>query len=187
MARRRRRSRGTPPVASRPPGARPVYIESVAGVGTTWYDRGPAYRRRRVGLCLAVLVGLGFQGWYVGIMLDLVYRASLAWFVVLSSLVGAFTVITGVYTWRRSSPKRAEAEVMAGRRRRSVSAADARRAGMWGAGIGTVARAGSVLGSAVLVVGSYLTLGLMAVLLIRSFGRELYAERAARAALNPPR
>jgi len=170
-----------------PPDKRPAYIESVSPLGTTWYDRGPAYWLRRMGATLLMLLVLGVQGLLIGGFLAAIYEDSRTGFAVVCGVLVVMSIITGVYGFRRSSPSRAEEEGLARRRGTSVSAADARRAGLWGAGIGTAARAGSVLGSAVLVIGSCLTLGLMIALLIRSFGRELYAERAARAALPAPR
>src|SRR6185437_13358923 len=92
-------------------------------------------------------------------------------------VTGVFAVIdvvTGVLAWRR-----------AGRiSDQRVRPADARLAGQAGALLGIGARSGSPLAGLVLVVGGLLIVGPLVALFLRTFDRELYVERQAKARLG---
>ncbi|WP_205863015.1 hypothetical protein [Planosporangium thailandense] len=112
---------------------------------------------------------------FAGLLLKGIREESRTGFNVIVIVFGILGVVTGVLTWRRAGridkPNR-------------VSASQARWAGRSGAVLGTMARAGSTLAAAVLFIGSLVMVGPFVALFLRSFDREPYAERRARARLG---
>jgi hypothetical protein len=144
-------------------------------LGTTWQDRGPAYWRRRVGLSVLMLAVLALDVLLVGSFLVGFWQGARTGAIVVGTVIVLFGIVAGVLTWRR-----------AGRidQAGGVSGRDARLAGRVGATTGTLARAGSGLGALVLVVLSIVLVGPIVALVLRTFDRELYVERRAKATLN---
>jgi hypothetical protein len=151
------------------------YVPSLPMLGTTWYERGPAYWRRRVGLSLLVLCGLALDLLLVGSFLAGFWQDARTGAAVTAVVIVVFGIVAGVWTWRR-----------AGRidRPTGVGARDARLAARMGATTGILARAGSVVSSLVLVVLAILLVGPFVAAWLRTFDRELYVERRARATLG---
>jgi len=153
---------------------RDVVVESLSGLGTTWYDRGAAYWARRAGLALmwAVLITLvtlivvGFLGAIRGSSKTGFYAAlavEVAWSLTIIVWFGVRTV----QRWNDPAPPRRLA-------RRS------RRAASGGAALGVLARSGFVIGAAFLVIGSLFFLGLYVALFISYLLPEIPAEHQAR-------
>ncbi|HEY2551692.1 MAG TPA: hypothetical protein VGI64_14065 [Streptosporangiaceae bacterium] len=154
-----------------PPG---VYIEKLQLLGTSWYDRGPGYWLRRVWLFLlmALLVTLtslligGFmagikdssQAGFVGVLI-----AEIAW----SLAILVFLLIRTSRQWNVPEPARP----LSRKQRRAVAT---------GSTIGSLARAGFVLGQAILVIGSLLFFGLYLMLLVYALLPEWPPEHKAR-------
>jgi hypothetical protein len=153
---------------------RDVVVESLSGLGTTWYDRGAGYWARRAGLALmwAVVITLvtllvvGFlgairssskTGFYVALAVEV------AWSLV---IIGWFTVRT-VRRWNDPAPPRRQP----GRSRRAASG---------GAALGVLARSGFLIGQAFLVIGSLFFLGLYVAMFLSYLLPEIPAERQAR-------
>ncbi|TMM37334.1 MAG: hypothetical protein E6F99_12735 [Actinobacteria bacterium] len=153
------------------------YIEPLPVVGTTWYERGPAYWWRRAGMSLALIVALACEVPLLVGFLSGIRDSSPTGFRVALVVVLVLGIATGVLTWVGSSPARALD------RTRRADPGVARRAAFLGAGLGGLARGGSVIAGLVLVIGGFLFVGPLVALLLRSFGRYLWVERVARARL----
>jgi putative flippase GtrA len=150
-----------------------VWIEPLPWFGTTWYERGPAYWWRRVAVSLVLLLS-------VAILLPFVYSALAAistWgqiaLVITLALMASTGVATAVWMWRHwwvdvPTPSRRAAGAAAG----------------GGAAIGLLARAGSVLGAAFVLIGALTILVPMVVLFLFSLGPQLPPERRARRRLE---
>jgi hypothetical protein len=150
-----------------------VWIEPLPWFGTTWYKRGPGYWWRRVAVSVVLLLS-------VVILLPFVFSALAAissWgqsALVISLAVMASTGgATAVWMWRRWW-----VDVPPPSRRATGAAA----AG--GAAIGVLARAGSVLGAAFVLIGALTILVPMVVLFLFSLGPQLPPERRARQRLE---
>lgn len=186
----------------RPPLPGDVTIERLPGLGTSWYDRGPGYWLRRVGLALLwalivtlttlIVVGVlsairhGSQaGFYVALVVEVAYSLAIV----------AFFAVRTARRWNQapSGPPRSGRAARAGRAERSGQAG---RAGTAGGALGVLARSGVALGRGVLVIGSVLFVGLYLALLLSSLLPQTLPERQARRrladelrarGLDPPR
>jgi hypothetical protein len=160
-----------PPRAELPPG---VEIEKLPVLGTTWYERGPRYWMRRFWLLMMMalvvtLTSLLVSGFLVGIK-----DSSRAGFIgaviaeiVWSLVIIGWVMVRTVQRWNDPEPGRP----LSRRQRRAASA---------GSTIGVLARAGLVVGQAVLVIGSLLFFGLYVTLLIYALLPEYPPEHKAR-------
>ena len=113
------------------------YIEPLPVVGTTWYERGPAYWWRRAGMSLALIVALACEVPLLVGFLSGIRDSSPTGFRVALVVVLVLGIATGVVTWVGSSPARAL------HRARRADPGLARRAAFLGAGLGGLARGGS--------------------------------------------
>jgi hypothetical protein len=150
-----------------------VWIEPLPWFGTTWYQRGPAYWWRRVAVSLVLLLS-------VAILVPFVYSALAAistWGQIAVVITLAVMVSTGVWTavwmWRHwwtdvPTPSRRAVRAAAG----------------GGAAVGVLARAGSVVGAAFLLIGALTLVVPMVVLFLFSLGPQLPPERRARQRLE---
>jgi phosphoglycerol transferase MdoB-like AlkP superfamily enzyme len=165
------RSGRLPPRSGLP---RAVTVESLPWVGTTWYERGPAYWARRLALTLFALGLLALFTTIVALFLGGVYDSSgrHAWFYGLLAFEIVFSVLTGGYFLYRMirHPAFTTAAGLAAARRRPRGAS----------GLGILARSGFVLGQLAIVLIAALTYGLWAAALVRSLSPSLPAEREAR-------
>jgi hypothetical protein len=153
---------------------RAVTVERVPWLGTTWYERGPAYWARRLALTVFVLAILALYTAIVALFLAGVYDSSgrHAWFYGLLAFEIVFSVLTGGYFLYRMirHPAFTTAAGLAAARRRPSGAG----------GLGILARSGFVLGQVLIVLIAALTYGLWAAALVRTLSPSLPAEREAR-------
>jgi len=156
----------------------------VPPLGTTWYDRGPAYWLRRIGFAVLLLIALLT-------LLAIVWGfVSGAWEfhptvgAIVTSVIGVNALVTGWWFWRRSTPRAIEERARTGQTSTSTRGVGA----VTGAGgvLGAGALAGNMLAVAVLAVVGSLALGFMVVLVLRCLGPQLPQERALRALLGVP-
>jgi hypothetical protein len=160
-----------PPRGDLPPG---VYPEKLPVLGTTWYERGAGYWLRRGWLFLifalvVTLTSLLVGGFLVGIKdsSQTGFTVALIAEIVWSLVIIVFGLIRTRQRWNDPEPAR------------RLTRGQRRVAGLGGA-IGVLARAGFVLGQAVLVIGSLLFFGLYVMLLIYALLPEYPPEHKAR-------
>jgi hypothetical protein len=160
-----------PPRAELPPG---VEIEKLPVLGTTWYERGPQYWLRRFWLLVLMALVVTLTSLLVGGFLVGIKDSSHAGFVgaLIAEVVWSLVIITWIMVrtvqrWNDPEPARPFS-----RKQRRATAA--------GSTIGVLARAGLVVGQAILVVGSLLFFGLYVTLLIYALLPEYPPEHKAR-------
>ena len=150
-----------------------VWIEPLPWFGTTWYDRGAAYWLRRVAVSLVMLFCIAVLLPFVYGALSAIYNWGTIPFVITLALMASTGIWTAVWMWRRWWVDTAKPS------RRATGAAAA-----GGAAAGVLARAGSVLGAAFLVIGALTLVVPLAVLFVLSLGPQLPPERRARQRLE---
>ena len=160
-----------PPRAELPPG---VPVEKLPVLGTTWYERGPAYWVRRSWLFLIFALVVTLTSLLVGGFLAGIKESSPAGFVVALIVEIAWSLVIIVFGLVRTRQRWNDPEPA-----RPLTRGQRRAASLGGA-IGTLARAGLVLGQAVLVLGSLLFFGLYVMLLIYALLPEYPPEHKAR-------
>jgi hypothetical protein len=160
-----------PPRDQLPPG---VTIEKLPVLGTTWYDRGPGYWARRLGLFLVMVMVVALASLLIGALLADIKGKSQAGFtgvliaeIVWSLVIVAFLLVRTVRRWNSVEPAR---PLSPGRK----------RAAAMGARLGFLARAGMVIGMAVLVITSMVFFGLYLTVLIFALLPEWLPEHKAR-------
>ena len=143
-------------------------------LGTTWYERGAAYWLRRVWLFLLMALVVTLTSLLVGGFLAGIKGSSHTGFVgaliaeiVWSLVIIVFVLVRTAQQWNRPEPAR-------------ILSRGQKRAAATGGVIGTLARAGFVIGQAVLVIGSLLFFGLYVTLLIYALLPEYPPEHKAR-------
>jgi hypothetical protein len=143
-------------------------------LGTTWYERGAAYWLRRVWLFLLMALVVTLTSLLVGGFLAGIKGSSHTGFVgaliaeiVWSLVIIVFVLVRTGQQWNRPEPAR-------------ILSRGQERAAATGGVIGTLARAGFVIGQAVLVIGSLLFFGLYVTLLIYALLPEYPPEHKAR-------
>lgn len=149
-------------------------IESIPWFGTSWYRRGPDYWWRRFLLSLVLLAVVAIYVAIIGAVLltGLDTHSGRNASAALLVIVVVTSIATGIWMWRR--PEGGSERV------RGLTGAAA-----GGAALGTLARAGLVLGYVVMFLGAVLTLGPMLVLFIKSITNpHVYVERRARERLE---
>lgn len=155
---------------------RTVTIERLPMLGTTWYERGVRYWLRRVGMVLLMAVVLALVTALLWGFFGAIRQSSVTGFWIALSIEIAYSVaVLGWILWRVARRWHDPEPV----RPKPVS----RRAAGAGAVLGTLARAGSVLGALVLVLGSLLFVGLYVALLVLMLTPETVWERPARLAM----
>ena len=173
-----RRESGTagPAVAFPPRSGLPggITVEKIPWLGTTWYERGLAYWALRLALTLFAVVFLALFTAILVVFLQGVYRSSQrhAWFYGLLAFEIVFSLATGGYlTYRMiKHPVTATTDDLAAARPRVRGAA----------GVGILARSGSVLAQLFIVLVAALSYGLWAAATMRSLSPVLPTERQAR-------
>jgi hypothetical protein len=149
-------------------------VEKIPWLGTTWYERGLAYRALRLALTLFAVVFLALFTAILVLFLQGVYRSSQrhAWFYGLLAFEIVFSLATGGYlTYRMiKHPVTATTDDLAAARPRVRGAA----------GVGILARSGSVLAQLFIVLVAALSYGLWAAATMRSLSPVLPTERQAR-------
>lgn len=160
-----------PPRADLPPG---VYVEKLPVLGTTWYERGPAYWVRRAWLFLIFALVVTLTSLLVGGFLAGLKDSSHDGFVGVLTAEIVWSIVIIVFGLIRTRQRWNDPEPAP-----RLTRGQHRAAGLGGA-IGTLARAGFVLGQAVLVLGSLLFFGLYVMLLIYALLPEYPPEHKAR-------
>jgi uncharacterized membrane protein len=152
-----------------------VTVERLPVLGTSWYERGLDYWVRRFWLFLLFALVVTLTSLLVGGFLAGINGSSHAGFVgaliveiVWSLFIIVFGLIRTAQRWNQPEP------------RPLLSRKQQRQAGTTGSVIGTLARAGLVLGQFVLVIGSVLFFGLYVMLLIYALLPEYPPEHKAR-------
>jgi hypothetical protein len=160
-----------PPRAELPPG---VYPEKLPVLGTTWYERGGAYWVRRGWLFLIFALVVTLTSLLVGGFLAGIRDSSHTGFtgaliaeIVWSLVIIVFGLVRTRQHWNDPEPAR------------RLTRGQRRAAGLGGT-LGALARAGFVVGQAVLVIGSLLFFGLYVMLLIYALLPEYPPEHKAR-------
>ena len=146
-------------------------------LGTSWYRRGVGYWARRGWLTLVYLLLLGLIGFIVG---DVVYGAATDAHGVarVVALVLLFGVIVGshIYAVRASMRRRHERRQgltpLTPEQRREQDRRR-RRGGRFGIGTGVGAYGGSVVGGALLFLGSVVFIGTITMFVVDSLGKYL--------------
>jgi uncharacterized membrane protein YhaH (DUF805 family) len=160
-----------PPRDQLPPG---TDIEKLPVLGTTWYDRGPSYWVRRFWLFLLMALVVTLTSLLVGGFLVGIKDSSHTGFVVALIIEIVWSLAIIGYGLLRTARRWNDLEPSRPLSRRQRSAASA------GSVLGTLARAGLVLGQVVLVLGSLLFFGLYVMLLIYALMPEYPPEHKAR-------
>lgn len=163
---------GFPPRSGLPRG---VIVLALPWVGTTWYERGRPYWLRRLGLILFSGFSVTLFGGILALFLNAVHEDSPRAFYILLGIETAFSLITGGYLVYRTIRHPAPLSDILNPHKRSWT-----RFGRWGVGIGVLARAGSALAGALVVLVAALTVGVLLGVLMRSFTPVLPTERQAR-------
>jgi hypothetical protein len=149
-------------------------VEKIPWLGTTWYERGLAYWALRLALTLFAVVFLALFTAILVLFLQGVYQSSQrhAWFYGLLAFEIVFSLATGGYlTYRMiKHPVTATTDDLAAARPRVRGAA----------GVGILARSGSVLAQLFIVLVAALSYGLWAAATMRSLSPVLPTERQAR-------
>ncbi len=158
---------------------RGLTIKSVPLVGTTWYDRGLRYWLRRAGWTTLMAIVVALVTAILWGVLQAARDSSQTAFWVVVAVEVVFSVISGGYIWigsRRLGTPKAKKYLQ----RSQARTASARRTAGLGAGLGLLARSGSVLGQTFLVIGAMLFYGSYIALFLRSLLPRLDLERQAR-------
>lgn len=151
-------------------------------LGTTWYDRGPAYWVRRAGITALMLIGLLTALLFAWGLITAAGESHPAAGAAVASVIGVTGLVSGLWLWRRSTPKAIEERA----RRTGRPSVDPHSARAASGLLGAAALAGNMLALAVVVIGGLLTLGIMVVVVLRSLGRQWPGERIERVLLNVP-
>jgi hypothetical protein len=165
-----------PPRSELPRG---LTIKSLPLVGTTWYDRGIRYWLRRAGWTALMAIGVAVATAILSGVLQAARDSSQTAFWVVVAVEVVFSVISGAYIVigsRRLGTPKAKKYL----ERSQARTASARKTTGLGAGLGLLARSGSVLGQAFLVIGVMLFYGSYVTLFLRSLLPRLDIERQAR-------
>lgn len=159
-------------------------VESLPFLGRSWYRRGPGYWARRAlysVVCLLVLGLFTFISW--SLVQAIATDNEIPWWVkvLVLAVIAAAIAYSVIRAWRALNVMN---RVRRGGRAMSLAeAAGARRAGRAttasGTAVGALARAGSVVGGALLVVSVVFNFGWGVVLLVMSFQRYFSPEEFA--------
>jgi hypothetical protein len=165
-----------------PPSLSATDVEALPLFGTSWYTRGVSYYLRRVLAVLLLLIPLAvvvtFDVALFRAFDDSSSAARLAWGLVLGVLFLA-SFVWPLRNLRREQDRRRAGEIVfpnyfPGVGRRPVA----------GAGLGALARSGSVLAGAFLAVGSVIFLGWVIIAFLETFRHEYRVEHDARLRLQ---
>jgi hypothetical protein len=152
-----------------------VDIEKLPVIGTSWYERGAGYWVRRVWLFLIMALVVTLTSLLVGGFLVGIKDSSHTGFVVALIIEIVWSAAIIGYGMFRTARRWNDLDPATPLSRRKQ-----RQAGTAGSVLGTLARAGLVLGQVVLVLGSLLFFGLYVMLLIYALMPEYPQEHKAR-------